>query len=143
MKKYPLIAALVISAFLAGKYLFPPKAEVKEVIKIVTVEKKQEKKASVSRSVETKKPDGTVVTEVVVTENTQTDTASSSQLDSSKTSKGGAKLTLGLLAIKSADDFSAPTQFGATITVPLLGNIKAQALGTTDKRIGIGLALEF
>ena len=143
MKKYGIITIIALGAFLAGKYLFPPKPEVKEVVKYVEVEKKVQNKDKVVKSTKIKKPDGTVVTETTVVENTKTTTDKSSKLESEKLVRSAAKITVGVLAIKDASDFSAPTAFGATISVPVFGNVKAQALGTTDKRIGLGLALEF
>ena len=143
MKVYGIMAIIAIVSFLAGKYVFPPKADVKEVVKIVEVEKKQEKKNKVTKIVEIKKPDGTVETDTTEVENTQTVTDTSIKSESTKVTKSANKITLGLLAIKQADDFSKATQFGATVAVPLIGNLKVQALGTTDKRVGLGLALDF
>ena len=143
MKQYGIIAALIVGAFLAGKYLFPPKPETKEVVKIVEVEKKVQVKDKNVRIVKTQKKDGSVVTETVIDEHSKSTVDSSVKIDSSKVVKSTAKITLGVLAIKQADDFAEATQFGATITVPVLGNIKAQVLGTTDKKVGLGLALEF
>jgi hypothetical protein len=34
-------------------------------------------------------------------------------------------------------------EYGATIAVPLFGNIKVQGLATTSKQVGVGLALDF
>lgn len=143
MKQYLIVSAIALSSFLAGKYLVAPRVETKTVTKIVEVEKKQQKKDKVVKSKKTKKPDGTVVTETTVTEKTNTVTDTSLKINSATESKSGGKVSVGVLAIKSADKFSAPTEFGATVSVPVFGSVKAQALGTTDKKIGVGLALEF
>src|ERR1043165_9779881 len=143
MKKYTTLGLVALLSFLAGKYLFPPQPKIKEVVKVVEVEKKQEKKDKVVKSTKTKKPDGTVVTQTTVTEQTRTNTDRTSQLNVSKTSSPSAKIGVGLLYIKGTTEFSQPANFGATVTVPVIGNLKAQALGTTDKKIGLGLSLEF
>lgn len=143
MKKYGTFAIVALISFLAGKYLFPTKPEVKEVVKTVTVEKIVEKRNVVKNTKVTEKPDGTKVTEVTETDKTVIVDNTSSKSEKKLEVKGSAKLTLGLLAIKDGSDFSSPTQFGTTVTVPLVGNLKMQALGTTDKRVGLGLALEF
>lgn len=142
MKKNMYIAIVVISAFLAGKYLFQAKTEVKTVVKYVEVEKKVEKKASVVKSTKVEKPDGTIVTETTVTENTQTNTDTSIKSDTTTVVKGS-KISLGLLAVKSVNDFGKPFEYGMTIAVPMFGAIKAQGLVTTDKRVGLGLAVDF
>lgn len=143
MTNYLKITIVAIIAFLAGKYLFPPKAQIKETVKTVVVEKIVEKRNVVKKTKTTEKPDGTKVTEVTETDRTVIVDNTSSRTEKKVEVKGSAKVTLGLLAIKDANDFSAAIQYGATVSLPLIGNLKAQALGTTDKRIGLGLALEF
>jgi hypothetical protein len=143
MKKYLILVGVGLAAFLAGKYLTTPRVEVKEVVKVVEVEKKQQKKDKVVKSTKVKKPDGTVVTETTVTEQTQTNTDRTAQTEATKVTKTGPKITVGVLAVKNVDRFSEPMEFAATVTVPVFGNVKAQALGTTDKKVGLGVALEF
>lgn len=143
MKNYLYAGIIAISAFLAGKYLFPPKAEIKEVVKTVTVEKYVEKKNVVKNTKVTEKPDGTKVTEVTETDRTVIVDNSSSKTEKKVEVKSASKITIGLLAIKDTTEFSKKTEFGATVSAPLIGNIKVQALGTTDKRLGLGLALDF
>jgi hypothetical protein len=140
---YLKLGIVAIIAFLAGKYIFPPSPQIKEAVKYVEVEKKKEDKHKVVKSTTVKKPDGTKVTETTVTEDTQTATDTSIKLDSSKVTKAGKGITVGMLYLKDAENFGRPANFGATISVPVIGNLKAQALGTTDKRVGVGLALEF
>lgn len=139
MKNYLIIAIVAISSFLAGKYIFPPKPEIKEVVKFKEVEK--EKVKVVTKFKEVTKPDGTKVVESTTTENTVTETVTDSE--STKVSKQASRLTLGMLYIKDVQDFSRPAEFGATISVPVIGNLKAHAIVTTDKKAGLGVALEF
>ena len=143
MKQFGIITIIALSSFAAGKYLFPPKAEVKEVVKYVQVEKKEEKKNKVIVKKEVKKPDGTVITDTTETEYTQTNTDTSTKIDSQKIAKSASKITLGVLALKNVEKFSDKTEFAATVTVPLFGAVRAQAIGTTDKKVGLGLALDF
>lgn len=140
MKIYLYAGIACIASFLAGKYLFPPSPQIVERTKTVVVEKYVEKRNINRSSRVTERPDGTKVTETtesdksVIVDNTKT------KSDKKLEVKGSANLTLGLLAIS---DFSRPMEYGATVTVPVFGNIKAQGLVTTDKRVGLGLALEF
>lgn len=143
MKSYIYTGAAVILAFLAGKYLFPPKAEIKEVTKTVTVEKIVERRNIVKSTRTTEKPDGSKVTEVTERDTSVIVDNSSSQSERKTEVKGSAKITLGLLAIKSVDNFARPFEYGATISVPVVGNIKAMGLVTTDKKVGVGLGLDF
>lgn len=143
MKTYSIFGIALILAFLAGKYLFPPSPEIKEKIKVVTVEKIVEKRNVVVRTRTIKQTDGTEVTERTETDRSVIVDNTRSSTEKSKETKGSAKITLGVLAIKDATNFSESTNYGVTVSVPVFGNIKAQALGTTDKRVGLGLALEF
>jgi len=142
MKLYLYVGIACVLSFLAGKYIFPPAVEVREKVRTVTVEKIVEKRNVVKSTRTVEKPDGTKVTET-----TERDTSvivdNSSSKSERETKTGGAKLTLGLLAIKNAEDFSQSFEYGATISVPLVGKLKAQGLVTTDKRVGLGLGLEF
>lgn len=141
MKQILTLILVGVSSFFAGKYLFPPQPEIKEVTKTVTIEKIVEKRNVVKTVKVTEKPDGTKVTETtekdksIIIDNTDTRTATKTEVKTTK-------ITLGMLALKDLDNFKN-TEFGATVTVPLFGNIKAQAIGTTGKQIGVGLAWEF
>jgi hypothetical protein len=115
----------------------------KEVVKIVEVEKKtvDTKKKKVTK--ETKGKDGTVVVETTETEDTKVATNKSTNTESSKSSKiGGPAITLGLVAQKALDDF-ARTDYGVVAAVPLIGNLKVLGTASTDKKVGLGLAIDF
>lgn len=136
---------VAISCLLVGRYVLTPKPKVvtKEVIKIVEVEKKtvDTKKTKVTKEVKNK--DGTVVVETTETEDTKIDVTNSTEIDSSRVSKGGgAAITLGLLAQKALDDL-ARTDYGVVVVAPLIGNLKVVGTASTDKRIGLGLAIDF
>lgn len=143
MKFYLYAGAACLLSFLAGKYLFQSKPEIKEVTKTVVVENYVEKRNVVKNTKVTEKPDGTKVTETTESDRSVIVDNTKSQVDKSVSVKGNTKLTLGLLAIKQVNDFAKTFEYGATVSVPVFGNIKAQGLVTTDKRLGLGLAVEF
>jgi hypothetical protein len=136
---------VAISCLLVGRYVLTPKPKVvtKEVVKIVEIEKKtvDTKKTKVTKEVKDK--DGTVVVETTETEDTTIYVVNSTEVDSSKVSKsGGAAITLGLLAQKALDDL-ARTDYGVVVVAPLTGNLRVVGTASTDKRIGVGLAIDF
>ena len=136
---------VAVSCLLIGRYVLTPKPKVvtKEVVKIVEVEKKtvDTKKKKVTK--ETKGKDGTVVVETTETEDTKVDVNRSTKVDSSKVSKsGGTVITLGLVAQKALDDL-AKTEYGVVTAVPLIGNLKVVGTASTDKKVGLGLAIDF
>jgi hypothetical protein len=136
---------VAVSCLLVGRYVLTPKPKVitREVVKVVEVEKKtvDTKKKKVTK--ETKATDGTVVVETTETEDTKVDVNKSTKIDSSKESKsGGTVITLGLVAQKALDDF-ARTEYGVVTAVPLIGNLKVIGTASTDKKIGLGLAIDF
>jgi hypothetical protein len=143
--KIPLIVGII--SLLVGRYVLTPKQEVKQVIKIVEVEKnvKEEKKKIKTRIKETVANDGTRTIETNIDEDsgTRETNVRDTKIDSKTISKTGSGLTLGLLAIKDASNFSKQTEYGATIAVPLIGNLKVIGLATTGKQVGLGLGLEF
>lgn len=147
LKKYGLFGLIAIAGILIGRYVIQPKSEVrtKEVIKYVEVfkEKKSEKKNV--KVVVVTKPDGTTTTTTTDTSTTDTVTNTETKIDSSKETiaKKGSGLTLGALAIANGQRFSDKLEYGVTAAIPVFGSLKAQALVTTDKRVGLGLAIEF
>jgi hypothetical protein len=142
--KLPIIVGII--SLLVGRYVLTPKQEVKTVVKIVEVEKnvKEEKKKVKTKIKETVTKDGTRTTETTIDEDSgsRETTSTERRIDSKTVSKTGSGLTLGLLAIKDTDDFSA-TEYGATVAVPLIGSLKVIGLATTGKQVGLGLGLEF
>lgn len=132
---------VAISCILIGRYVITPKPKVivKEVVKIVEVEKKQTKKKKVTTA--TTNPDGSSTTQTTETEDTTSETTTN--IASTTTTKTKSGLTLGLLAIKDVSSFSSPLQYGATISVPLAGSLSVVGLATTSKQVGVGLAIEF
>lgn len=142
--KIPLIVGII--SLLVGRYVLTPKQEVKQVIKIVEVEKKvkEEKKKVKTKIKETVATDGSRTTETTIDEDSgsRETTSTERKTDSRTVTKTGSGLTLGVLAIKDIDDFSK-MEYGITAAIPLIGNFKVIGLATTGKQVGLGLGLEF
>ena len=138
------VALLTIGAFLAGRFIFQPSPKVIEKVKTVEVEKKVKKEDQKKNivSVKVKKPDGTVEThtQVSIDSRSQTDSQKDSVTQSVKTQQSG--ITVTVIALKSLNDFSKPFEYGATVTVPVMGKLRGQLLGTT-RQVGVGIGLEF
>ena len=147
MKKYLNYAIIAISGLLVGRYILQPKQQVKEVVKVVEVEKrvKEEKKKTRTEKREITKPDGSKETTTVITEDSATKETGSKEIKVDKTlvASSGKGITLGILALKDLDRFSDKPEFGVITSLPVLGNISVLGMVDTTKRIGIGVALEF
>jgi hypothetical protein len=145
LNKYTLGIAIV--CLLIGRFVLQPKATVIEKIKTVEVEKKVfvEKKNKKETKIEITRPDGTKEVKTEITEVSESEMKSDrkSVAESSKESRTGSGVTVGVLALKDLQAFSKDFQYGVTVTAPIYNSIKVQALGTTDRRIGLGIALEF
>jgi hypothetical protein len=126
-----------------GRYVLTPKQEIKEVVKIVEVEKKRSETDKKTVTKETTKKDGTIIKEIVEVENTVIDSERDTRIDSSKSTKTGSGITLGLLALKDASDLRNPVEYGALVGVPLIGNLNVIGTVDTSKRVGVGLSIEF
>ena len=143
MKTFRISIIVGIIAFLSGKFLTKPKEITKETIKYVTgeVEKKETKKKT--KVVERKSPDGTTETETEIVEDSRSERRSDTQLDSSKVSKRGGSVSVGILALKDLGKFSEQTHIGTVVSVPLFGALKVTSYVDSTKRVGLGLSLEF
>lgn len=143
LKNYLLLVVIALTSFFVGHYIVAPKKEIKEVVKYVTVEVEKKQTKKTTRVSETKKPDGTTSTETTIVEETSsnTSTSTSSSKETYIASKRG--LIIGVSALKDLDRFQDKTQVGATIVVPVIGNLFVTGSLDTSKRVGLGLALEF
>lgn len=147
MKNYKAYIIIGVSCLLIGRYVLQPKQEVKEVIKIVEVEKKvkEEKKNTRTEKKETIKSDGTKETVTIIVEdsNTKETEERQSKVETKTVSKKGSGVSFGVLALKDLDRFSDKTEFGVLTSVPLFGNISIVGTADSTKRVGVGLSLEF
>lgn len=144
IRNYIIIA---ISCLLIGRYVLQPKQQVKEVVKVVEVEKrvKEEKRKTRTETREVVKPDGSKEVTTVTTEDTASKETGSkeSKVDKTLVAKQGSGITLGVLALKDLDQFSDKPEFGVLTAVPVFGNISVVGTADTTKRVGLGLAMEF
>jgi hypothetical protein len=151
VKKYTTLLVVAISGVLVGRYVIQPKQEVKVREKIVYVEifkeKKEEKKDTTTTITETVDKDGNKSTTTVIedksTSVTETTKDTKEKTDSSSVTKTGHRITLGMLAIKDLPNPIKPIAYGVTVAVPIFGNINATGLVTTEKQVGVGLAIHF
>lgn len=147
MKNYKTYIIVGVSCLLIGRYVLQPKQQVKEVIKVVEVEKKvkEENKKTRTEKKETVKPDGSKETVVVIIEETKTKESEEkkSEVDKKLVAKSGTGITIGILALKDLDRFSNKTELGVLTKVPVIGNISVVGTIDTTKRVGVGLSLEF
>jgi short subunit fatty acids transporter len=151
VKKYTALLVVAIAGILIGRYIIQPKQEVKIKEKIVYVEKfkekKEEKKNTKTTITETMNKDGSKTTTTVITDNSTTSTQSSKDTKEksslSSVTKTGHSITLGMLAIKDIPNPTKPIAYGVTVVVPVFGSVSATGLVTTEKQVGIGLAISF
>ena len=148
--KLQYVAIIAVVSLLVGRFVLQPKAKVEVHEKIKTVEVIKEIKVEVekkkTRTEIVTKPDGTTVTVIDETvdssSNTITNSNISKESEKSTKSSSGVGVLIGALILKDLDK-SSQNNYGITVTAPIYNSLKIQAIGTTDKRIGIGLALEF
>jgi hypothetical protein len=113
----------------------------------VYVEKKQEKTdtKTVTKTREEKKPDGTIITDTTKTEETKIEFKSETKIakEKNKSTKQGSGVLVGVMIMDEINNIKSKDHYGVMIAVPLAP--RARIFGTADmeKRIGIGLALEF
>jgi hypothetical protein len=147
MNLYRNYAIIAIACLLIGRYVIQPKQEVKQVVKIVEVEKhvKEEKKKVRTRIREIVKPDGTkeTVTDIAEDSGKKETGSKESKVDSKTVAKTGSGITLGVLAIKDAGAFSKKMEYGVLTTIPIFGSLSLAATADTTKRVGLGLAVQF
>ncbi len=143
MKTFKISFIVGIIAFLSGKFLTKPKEITKETVKYVTVEVEKKETKKKTKVVERKNPDGTTETETEIVEDSRSERRSDTQLDSSKVSKRGGSVSIGILALKDLGKFSEQTQIGTVVSVPLIGALKVTSYIDSTKRVGLGLSVEF
>jgi hypothetical protein len=143
MKTFRISFIVGIIAFLSGMFLTKPKEITKETIKYVTVEAEKKETKKKTKVVERKSPDGTTETETEIVEDSRSERRSDTKLDSSKVSKRGGSVSIGILALKDLGKFSEQTHIGTVVSVPLFGVLKISSYVDSTKRVGLGLSLEF
>lgn len=147
MKNFTIATIAAVLAFIAGRFIFQPKPQIKEVVKVVEVEKrvKEEKKKTRTEVKETVKPDGTKETTTIIVEDSAIKETGTKESKTNKelVAKSGRGVTFGVLALKDLDRFSDKPEFGVLTAVPVFGSLSIVGTADTTKRIGLGVALEF
>jgi hypothetical protein len=142
MRNYIIVG---VSCLLIGRFVLQPKPriETKEVIKFV--EKKEEVKNTKKKTVvkEIITPDGGVSTEIVIVEDSSSETKESVNSETKVDFKQKRGIIVGVSALKDLGAFQENPAFGANIAVPVMGSLLITGSVDTTKRVGIGIALEF
>ena len=145
--KLPIIA-FVLGAILGRTVI--PKTEIKEVVryqKVIEQQKEQDKKKTVV-IVEKKNTDGSSTKETTIKEDTQTNTKSDTKIvdkmDNTKI-QSNSQVTVGILALSEINKniLTKSPNYGIIIGVPVVNFVSVTGLLTTDKKIGIGLSIQF
>lgn len=153
-KKVIGLAVLFAVGVAVGRYTLPAKVVTKEIVKVEIreVEKKVTNKHTdkVVVIVETKKPDGTVVTEKRIVDksviDTVTDKTKDTKSESNKeTTKEYAKNAYSIRALVGKDFSSAasPLVYGAAFDRKFLGPITVGVFGFTSGLGGVSVGLNF
>lgn len=147
MKKY-IVLAFIIGGVL-GRVLIP-KVQVQEVIRYqkVSIEQKQQEKNKTVVIVETKNPDGSSTKQTTINTNDKTNikkednTIKDNVYNKTSSYKG---VAVGLFISKDMNKniLTNRTEYGIITSVPVIGNLSVTGLLTTDKKIGVGLSIEF
>ena len=146
IKQKALIGLTVVSiSFGAGFFAKPAKVktEIREVVKTVTL-KEEAKIKLVYRTVVTS-PDGTKTETESSREDTNTKENSSNESTkiASKEVTRDIGLSLQALTIVNINDISANREYGLVVKKRVFSNISISALVTTDKKVGLGLGVDF
>ena len=140
----------IIIALLIGRFALQPKAKIetkvveKLVEKIVEVEKTNKKVNT--KIVEKKNKDGSSETVTVINEDTTIQKDSQTDIKMEKTAvhtESNRGISLGIMALEQVGNFKPTPEFGITAAFPIFGSVSVTALATTEKRIGLGISVEF
>jgi hypothetical protein len=145
-KKKAIIAVVVLALVYGAGYFSKGHStvtEIKEVVKVVTV--KEEAKTRIVYKDRIVRPDGTVEEHERSREDSNTKEGSSSE--SSKSNKteviNDVGLTLQALAIVDIKDIKGDREYGIYAKKRVFSSVSVGILATTDKKIGLGIGLDF
>lgn len=124
-----------------GYFTKPTKVETVTVEKVKIEKQAAETKIVYKTKVITK--DGTVTE----TETSKTDSKTSENVDSSKSTetvvKNDVGLNLAALAIVDSNNLSGQREYAITASKRVIGNFTVNGIVTTDKKVGVGIGLQF
>jgi len=141
MKQYLNYVIVGAIALLVGRFVLQPKPKTIEVVKYVEKKEETKKTKKTTKTRERKNPDGSSQTETEVVEDSTSNSSSTIASEKTKTISKG--VSVGILALKDLDRFSDKLEYGAVVSVPVLGSLSVIGSADTTKRVGLGLALEF
>lgn len=142
--KYKVIgsAAALATAFAFGRYSAPvtPTVKTHEITNTSESMKKDQdthKKISI-----TKKPDGTVITDITVDTDTKTDANKNTDLKLDQTVTPPKRSTLNVSALGGYDFRKGPV-YGGSVSKEVLGPITIGGFGLTNGTVGVSIGLNF
>ncbi len=141
MKQYLNYVIVGVIALVVGRFVLQPKPKTIEVITYVEKKEDTKKTKKTTKTRERKNPDGSSRTEIEIVEDSTSN--SSSTIASEKRTSTSRGISIGILALKDLDKFSEKLEYGAIVSVPVLGRLSIIGSADTTKRVGLGLALEF
>ena len=143
----------LLIAFEIGRYTKATRVEIvtKEVIKEVikkdsNVDIKKNKVITITKTVNV---DGSITTNTVITDrgtvesHTTTDSIKESVKTSDTTTLRDSGLTVEALSLIDYKNLSNDKIYGFSVSKRILGNLRAGILGTTDKKIGFTVGIDF
>jgi len=134
------IVALAIS-FSIGYYATPTKIKTETVVKTETV--KVESKTRIVYRNKVTKPDGTVTENEVEKEDTNTREETKSLAESKTIVSKDSGLSIQALSILNIEKLSDKKEYGIFIKKRIISNITIGTLITSDKKLGIGIGVDF
>ena len=150
IKENKVCLVAIIAALLIGRFALQPKAKVetkiveKVVEKIVEVEKKVVK--TNTKIIEKKNKDGSSETVTVISQDETSQKESQTDIKAEKTSihlESNRGVSVGIIAIEQLGNFKSTPEFGVTAAFPVFGSVSITALATLEKRVGLGVSIEF
>lgn len=145
MSTKTVVISIVVAATIGvgiGRFSLPAKIETRTVM--VEVEHKTSTDHTVTEVTETKKPDGTIVTQTEIKNDIVTKTADKSRTDSetTKTYDTG-KLTVTALAITGPLAGMAQATYGLDVSYRFLGPISVNVMGAANGMLAAGIGISF
>lgn len=141
--KYKIIGGVIalLVAFASGRYsVNSPTIKTHETINTqtqVNQDKDTHKKVTI-----TKKPDGTIITDISVDTDTKTDEKQNQNLTLDQTVTPPKKNTLNV-SVLGGYDFGRGPVYGGSVTKQIIGPITAGVFGLTNGTIGVTVGLDF
>jgi hypothetical protein len=151
--KVIILSVFVGLGFGAGYFAKPSKVDIqykdREVIKEVVKEVIKENKNVITTIKETKNKDGSSTIDTTIEDKSQIDSSKVSdkevvkEITSSKITTNEIGLTVQALVISDLNNVSGNREYGIYVKKRVFSNVSVGAIATTDKKIGVGIGLDF